>query len=173
MEQIKKCCVTGHRYKGFPWDYHADKKHTKAYLNRMSEIVENVIVKGGYNYFISGGALGVDMDFAETVLYFRDKKHYDIKLEIAIPCPNQDLKWSPNDKKRYQSIIDKADAQTLVSEHYTSFCMHKRNEYMVDSSELVLGFWNGEESGGTYYTLTYANKKNKQVFICDLNKIAP
>ena len=46
--------------------------------------------------------------------------------------------------------------------------MHKRNEYMVDNSDLVLAFWNGEESGGTYYTLSYAKKKNKRVFYCML-----
>lgn len=165
----KTCCVTGHRYKGFPWDYNTDKARTKAYLKRMYDIIENVITKGGFTHFISGGALGVDMDFAEAVLYFRDKKHYAISLEIAIPCPNQDLKWSKQDKERYKTILDSADIKTLISEQYTSFCMHKRNEYMVDNSDLVLAFWNGKEFGGTYYTLTYAKKKNKQVFCCMLN----
>ena len=168
---IKTCCVTGHRYKGFPWDYNADKARTTAYLTRMYDIIENVITKGGFSRFISGGALGVDMDFAEAVLYFRDKKHYDISLEIAIPCPNQDLKWSTQDKDRYKTILDSADVKTLVNEHYTSFCMHKRNEYMVDNSDLVLAFWNGEDSGGTFYTLSYAQKKGKRVFCCMLNDI--
>ena len=43
--------------------------------------------------------------------------------------------------------------------------------YMVDNSDLVLAFWNGKESGGTYYTLSYAKKKDKHVFCCMLNDI--
>ena len=39
---------------------------------------------------------------------------------------------------------------------------------MVDKSELVIAVFNGIERGGTWYTINYAKKKNKQVDILDL-----
>ena len=49
--------------------------------------------------------------------------------------------------------------------------MQKRNEYMVDNSDKVFAFWNGEEKGGTWNTIQYARKKGKDLEIIDLRKI--
>ena len=89
---MKTCCLTGHRPKGFPWDY-ADKKcmEHKSYLALLREKVVELISEG-YSHFISGGALGADSDFAEIVIDLRKSAYPDITLEIAVPCPNQDLK---------------------------------------------------------------------------------
>ena len=158
----KTCCVTGNRPQKFPWKYGEGKAHKK-YLVEMAGQIEKLI-ESGYTYFISGGAIGVDMDFAEAVLQVK-KQHKDIILEIAVPCRNQDLKWSKNDKERYAGILKSADIVNVLSENYTSFCMQKRNEYMVDKAALVLAFWNGEESGGTWNTINYAERKGKQLVI--------
>lgn len=154
----KKCCLTGHRPKGFPWNYR-DKNCTqhKAYLAELKRIVLELIKQNGYNYFISGCAIGADMDFAEVVLELK-KQYPTIKLEAAIPCPNQDLKWSQEDKARYAAILARADARTLVSPTYNYYCMQRRNEYMVDNSETVICVWNGERSGGTYNTIRYTSR---------------
>ena len=114
-------------------------------------------------------AIGVDLDFAEIVLKLRNK--YPITLECAIPCPNQTLKWNSADKLRYDSILECADEVNLISERYTPECMLKRNRYMVDKSELVIAVFNGVEKGGTWYTLNYAEKENKNIEIIDLCKI--
>ena len=162
----KICCVTGNRPQKFPWKYGEGKAHKK-YLVEMTRQIEKLI-ESGYTYFISGGAIGVDMDFADAVLQAK-KRHKDIMLEIAVPCRNQDLKWSKDDKKRYAEILNSADFVNVLSESYTSFCMQKRNEYMVDKSDLVLAFWNGEESGGTWNTMNYAKRKSKQLLILKLS----
>ena len=39
----------------------------------------------GYTEFISGMADGVDLDFAEYVLYLKNHEEFDIKLEAALP----------------------------------------------------------------------------------------
>ena len=160
------CCVTGNRPQKFPWKYGEGKEHKK-YLVKMTRQIENLI-ESGYTYFISGGAVGVDMDFAEAVLQAK-KQHKDIVLEIAVPCRNQDLKWSKDDKRRYAEILSYADIVNILSENYTSFCMQKRNEYMVNKSDLVIAFWNGEESGGTWNTINYAERKGKQLLINKLS----
>lgn len=164
MNNIDKiCCCTGHRPKGFLWDYYnkSNKKHQE-YLRLLEYIINRDISQRGFNYFISGGAIGADMDFAETVIRLREKYPH-IRLEIAIPCTNQDLKLGEEDKKRYQNILMNADAVNILFSSYTPWCMDKRNRYMVDKSEKVLAIWNASEKGGTYNTIRYANKKNKQL----------
>ena len=162
----KICCVTGNRPQKFPWKYGEGKAHKK-YLAEMTRQIENLI-DSGYTYFISGGAIGVDMDFADAVIQAR-KQHTDIILEIAVPCRNQNLMWNIDDKMRYAEIHKSADIINIPSESYTAFCMRKRNEYMVDKSNLVIAFWNGEESGGTLNTINYAKRKGKQLLIIKLS----
>ena len=163
---MKSCCVTGNRPQKFPWKYGKGFKHKK-YLASLARQIEELI-ESGYTHFLSGGALGVDQDFAEAVLYAK-QVHAGIELEIAVPCRNQAARWSEAEQLRYRSILDRADRVEILSENYTRFCMLKRNEYMVDKSDLVLAYWNGEESGGTWYTMRYANRKKQELLITRLD----
>ncbi len=162
------CCCTGHRPKGFPFQYGIDgQKHT-AYIQELEQKIKLAITEYGITTFISGMALGVDMDFAEIVLKLRKK--YPITLECAIPCPDQTLKWNDKDRLRNESILKRADVITLVSERYTANCMLKRNRYMVDKSDLVIAVFSGIQKGGTWYTIKYAKSKNIIIELIDLCK---
>ncbi|MDE6597949.1 MAG: DUF1273 domain-containing protein [Clostridia bacterium] len=165
---MKTCCFTGHRPQGFPFKYGVDKQKHKAYLKMLKGKVELAITQYGITNFISGMAIGTDLDFAEIVLNLRN--YYPITLECAIPCPNQTLKWNSADKLRYDNILKRADEIHLISKRYTTECMLKRNRYMVDKSELVIAVFNGIQKGGTWYTINYANKENKRIEIIDLCK---
>lgn len=158
---MKICSVTGHRPGGFPWNYH--EKTCPAHLNYLSYMthrIEELITKDNYNYFIAGGAVGVDTDFAKAVEQLRDSKYPHVQLEIAVPCENQDLKWSKSDKILYHNLLDNSDIVTVLSPKYTSFCMQKRNEYMVKKSDLVLAFWNSDnKKGGTFSTINLMKRK--------------
>ena len=165
----KTCCCTGHRQKGFPFKYGTDLKKHNEYLNALEEKIKLAITDYGVTNFISGMALGADLDFAEIVLKLR--KHYPVTLECAIPCPDQTLMWNGADKLRYESILKSADKINLISERYTPDCMLKRNRYMVDKSEVLIAVFNGVERGGTWYTINYAKKNNKQIEIIDLCKL--
>ena len=159
--ELKICALTGHRPKGFPWNYrNKDCKEQKEYLKTLEESIIELIEKDGFNYFISGGAIGADQDFAEIVIKL--KKHYpNIQLEIAVPCPNHDIKWIESDKKRYQRITKAADVVTSVSTSYTPRYMQARNEYMTDKCELMIVVWNGQPYGGTYSTFMHLKCLNK------------
>ena len=165
----KSCCCTGHRPQGFPFEYGKDKKRHKVYLKTLEEKIKLAITEYGITNFISGMAVGVDLDFAEIVLKLRDK--YAITLECAIPCQNQTMKWNDTDKLRYENILTRANEVTLISIHYTPECMLQRNRYMVDKSCLVIAVFNGIEKGGTWYTVNYANKENKIIELIKLDKI--
>ena len=163
---MNTCCCTGHRPNSFPFKYGIDRQKHSAYLRALSQKVELAITQYGITHFISGMAIGVDFDFAESVLKLRNK--YPVALECAIPCPNQTIKWSYADKLRYERILKSADKISLISQMYTPECMLKRNRYMVDKSEMVIAVFNGIEKGGTWYTINYAKRKNKKIELIEL-----
>lgn len=160
-------CFTGHRPNKLPWGYNENKDSCVRFKHCLLDVLENAI-KNGYSHFISGMALGVDIICAETVLKLK-QKYKKIFLECAIPCRNQTLKWTSNEKKRYNKILKKADCIFFVSDEYSVDCMNKRNEYMIDKSDAVLGVWNKSPSG-TAKTINMAINKNKKIKIIDLNE---
>ncbi len=168
ISDMKTCCCTGHRPKGFPFKYGTDKQKHDDYLQELEQKIKLAITEYGIINFISGMALGVDLDFAEIVLKLRNK--YPVSLECAIPCPDQTSKWNDKDKLRYENIIKRADKVNLISERYAPDCMLKRNRYMVDKSELVIAVFNGIQKGGTRYTINYAKSKNKIIELINLDK---
>ena len=163
---IKTCCCTGHRPQSFPFKYGIDRKKHNAYLKMLKAKIKLAITEYGITNFISGMALGADLDFAEIVLKLKNK--YPITLECAIPCPNQTLKWNSSDILRHENILKCADEINVISERYTPECMLKRNRYMVDKSRLVIAVFNGIEKGGTWHTISYAKNQNKVIELISL-----
>lgn len=160
----KICCITGHRPKGFPWNYYnTDDIQQQRYISALRDCLIELIEKYGYNYFITGCAVGADLDFAEICIELRDNKYPNIQIEGAIPCDNQNLKWSIADKERYARVIEKLNTLHYVSHDFSMACFQKRNVYMVDRSELVIAVWNAEEKGGTWNTIKYARKNKKTI----------
>lgn len=165
----KTCCVTGNRPKGFSWDYYKQRSSEyKDYIQNMTSLVVNLIENENYTHFIAGGAMGVDTDFAETIIKLRDSKYKEITLELAIPFINHHSAFPLQDKKRFEIVKNKANTITYTMERYTNFAYHVRNRYMVDNSSTVLAFWNGETKGGTYSTINCTKKQGKQLLVTRL-----
>lgn len=159
----KKCCFTGHRPSGLPWGYN---EQDFRYLNLKVELIKKIkqAIEDGFNYFISGMALGVDILAAEIVLNLK-KEFPFIKLELAIPCLNQFEKWKSSQKERYNKVFKKADFITYVSkENYFTNCMQLRNKYMVNNSNKIIAVFNGK-NGGTKQTIDYATEKGVEIEI--------
>ena len=154
----KTACFTGHR--DIPQS--ELKQISKALKKAICEAYEN-----GYRCFASGGAVGFDLEAAETVLSLK-RKYRDIKLILVIPCPEQTKYWSEKEIKRYEKIKAKADKTVCVSDHYFNGCMQKRNRFLVDNSSLCICYLT-KNTGGTAYTVRYAQKEGlKIVNIADL-----
>ncbi len=156
MERRSTCAFTGNRPQKLPWGEDETDYRCIAVKNRICEEITAAIERG-YNTFISGMALGGDTYFAEEVLKLRNT--YNIKLVCAVPFPDQCKGWSKQDIDRYYEILSQADETVILSEHYSKYCMHKRNRYMVDSSSLLLSL-DYSNDGGTTSTVAYATKQN-------------
>lgn len=155
-----KCCFTGHRPNKLPWGY---KEYGNKYEKIRNELESKIIdaINEGYNYFITGMALGIDMLAGEIVLELKSSYPF-IKLECAIPCETQTLRWLDESKEKYDNIISKADKITILSKFYFNGCMQARNKYMVDNSKKMIAIFDGSD-GGTKQTIEYAISQNKDI----------
>ena len=64
---MKTVCVTGHRPAKLPWGYKKEGPDYDEYIESLACTIADYL-ENGYDHFITGMALGVDMDFAETVI---------------------------------------------------------------------------------------------------------
>ena len=133
-------------------------------LERLKTDAENAImtlIYKGYTDFYAGGAQGFDMLCELTVLKFRTQG-YDVKLHIAAPFEGQDKKWSADNKIIYSHIIKLADEVTYASQEEATEAYFIRNRAMVDASSVLICFQR-KNSGGTEYTINYAQKQGLEI----------
>ena len=146
-------CFTGHRKLPADGAYHALRIATE-------NAVRNLIGKG-YDTFLVGGALGFDT-LAQQILQDLRKEFPYIRIVMAVPCPEQDALWSPQDRRTYRSLLEAADARILIAREYTPDCMLKRNRFMVSRSSVCIAY-HVHAGGGTDYTVRYAANRGVPV----------
>lgn len=156
----ESCCFTGHRPDKLPWQYDETDPHCVSLKRRIADAIESAYAEG-FRHFLCGMALGCDLYFCESVLALREK-YPNITIEAAIPCPTQASAWPPGEQERYRRLVAACDAETMVSTHYTPYCMLRRDRYMVDHASLVIAAFDGTP-GGTRYTIEYAMKRGVTV----------
>ena len=160
------CCFTGHRPDKLPWGTQEEDPRCKALKLRMDKALEDEYA-AGVRHFISGMARGADLYFAEGVLALRER-HPDVVLECARPCESQADRWPAEEQRRYRSILDRCDYETLVQQRYDRWCMMRRNRYMVDRSARVIAVYDGIPKGGTAQTLAYALRRGLETDILEI-----
>ena len=145
----KICAFSGHR----------DLKS----LNFDNALLDRVVldlIKTGTTDFLCGMAYGFDLAAAQTVLMY--KKDYDVKLTACLPCANQTDTFSKSNKLKHSVILDSCDEIITLAPSYYRGCMHERDRYMVDNSDVLVCFLR-KPVGGTFYTVNYAKKLGKKI----------
>ncbi len=143
----KTCAFTGHRI---------IKKDIN--VDNVDKIID-LLIERGIDTFLVGMALGFDSLCFERILL---KKTQNIKIIACIPCKNQDLKFSLKDKEKYLKLLERADEKIYMFDTYENGCMFVRNRFMVDNSSVLVAYIY-KKQGGTYYTVNYAEKQNKEI----------
>ncbi len=158
----KACCFTGYRPEKFGFKLYEDTKEYIEFENKLYGAVFS-LANQGVTRFYCGMAMGFDIIAAEAVLTLKEAKtDTAIELICVKPFEEQDKNFPELWKKKYNDILKQADEIVVMGNGYFKGCFHKRNCYMVDSSDIVLTYYDGQ-SGGTKSTLYYANKKGKRV----------
>lgn len=146
------CCFSGHR---------------KLPINKIEHIVRRLsievdaLVRQGVTDFIVGGALGFDQ-ISASLIATKKEMGASIRLIFALPCHNQDAQWSSEQKRLYRALLMEADEVRYVSEEYSSDCMKKCNDYMVENSGCCICALLKDRSG-TAQTVRYAREKGLRI----------
>lgn len=148
INPCKTCAVTGHR--GLNKDFDKEKL-----VSALKEVIAD-----GYDCFLIGMALGFDTECFRALEELR--KTEKITLIACVPCKDQDKKFTEAQKKEYKRMISAADEVTVLSENYTDKCMLMRNKYMIDRSSALIAYLR-HKTGGTFYTVSYAEKTGKKI----------
>ena len=152
IQRDSTCAVTGMRPHKLPF-HEGDTNHSLM-MDNMEKAIRAAIAKG-YVFFLSGGAMGPDLWFAETINKLKNEFYY-IKLIFLLPCETQANKWSEPWRDRYFNLLAGSDDVIYISHQYTPTCMHERNRALIDRSSLLLAVYDGISLGGTKYTVSYA-----------------
>lgn len=138
-------CFTGHRK--------MPPERLESAFRRLKAVLAGLI-DSGYTDFLAGGALGFDTLAAQAVLELR-AVYPHIRLILVLPCLSQADGWSEENRREYERIQAQADEVVYTAQQYTRGCMHRRNRYLVEHSDVCL-CWLTEPTGGTAYTVRYA-----------------
>ena len=99
MIQNGICCFTGHR------DF--ERTVTDRQMLIFQKLVDNLIGYG-YTTFVAGGALGFDTVAAEYIIKKREEG-CNVRLELVLPCADQEARWGFMQKRRYKKMLKAAD----------------------------------------------------------------
>ena len=159
---METVCFTGHRDIG-------DLEHAWLW-KALQEEVECCILSGA-TVFRAGGALGFDTMAASCVLQLKEK-YPEIKLALYLPCPDQAKGWRADSVRLYEEIKQRADSIEYISPFYFRGVMQKRNRTLVEGADLCIAFLREEASGGTAYTVSYAQKRRVPVINLENSRTA-
>ena len=156
------CCFTGYRPQKFPFKLLKTEPQYIQFENRLFSKISELINSGCYTFY-SGMAMGFDIIAAENVLLLRKAmEDRPVRLVCAIPFLDQAERFPPDWKERYDTVLNLADSAILISDNYYPKCYFDRNRFMVDNSDFVLTWFDGNP-GGTKNTIDYAKTKGRKV----------
>ena len=146
-----RVAVTGHRpdkLGGYKADanFRAIRRHMRDFLEDAPQ---------GELWLLSGGALGIDQFWIEVGLYLK------LPVVAILPFKGYDSKWPDASRTLYAKLLDRCEEVRYVCEPgYDPAKLQKRNEFLVDNSDVLVAYWNGSE-GGAKNCIDYAIFKNK------------
>ena len=162
MDKTINCCFTGYRPHKFGFEFSENNQEYVKLENKLIDAVFSLADEGCYKFYC-GMAMGFDLLAAESVIMLKKLyKKARIELVAVIPFEKQSDSWDEHWKNRYQKVLRQADSVVYISREYKRGCYHTRNCYMVDNSDFVITWFDGQ-AGGTAQTLNYAARAGKRI----------
>lgn len=107
---------------------------------------------------ISGMAQGWDTLAAKTAIGL------DVPFIAAVPWAGHSHNWPEDHRRQYLELLDKAKHVKIVcdTQEFKPWVYTKRDEWMVDNSNILVSAWDGVRKGGTWNTIQYAIRRGRQ-----------
>ena len=154
LDKSKTVAFTGHR--SFKMKGQSQEALYQATFNNVLSLCDQ-----GYDTFLTGMAEGFDMLAALTVLTIQiEYKH--ISLIAVVPFVGQENGFLIDDKAVYETILDKVSQKVIISDHYQVGVYHRRNDFLIDNSSVLIACYNGSPRG-TKYTFERARRQGHKI----------
>lgn len=119
---------------------------------------------------VSGMALGADLLFVIAMVdarrYYKEH-HVPFSITAAIPFKGQCDRWNNACRHLWSELLDQCDDKIVLSNGYYTGCYKKRNQYIVDHSDVLIAVWNGNYHSGTGQTVRMAKSQGRPVIVLD------
>lgn len=147
------CCFTGHR--NLPIGQ--EEEIWKRVYARLEPLLEE-----GVRYFGVGGALGFDTLVAEKLLMLRESRP-EIRIILVQPFPGYQSRWTPVQQAHAAAVEARVDKIVVCCQTPGREAFLARDRHLVDGSSCCIA-WCTRTTGGTAYTLRYAQKQGLRVW---------
>ena len=102
------CCVTGHRPKGFPWDYSdTEGASHQEYLEAMACYIDKVIRKDGVVNFMPGVLSVLILTLPKPCLIFVTTSMTIFAWRLLFPARDRMLDGRNKARLRYKRILER------------------------------------------------------------------
>lgn len=153
---------SGHRPNRLPSDPDQLEKLSFALIAELSKLRLQ-----GYDTLYCGMAEGADMLCYEAARSIGLHPTDWTRMRICCVLPYERHYTVSSSMNRFDAYYDLTAADSIISmaPKYSPGCFHQRNRYMVDHADVLLAIFDGNNKGGTSYTIKYAHKQGKKVIL--------
>ncbi len=148
MNKEKTVCFVGHR----------DDWRISDIKDRLKTTIEQLIVDG-YTVFFDGDMGAFDNLCRETILKLK-KQYPFIKIILVTAYYHE--------KREIPACYSETVFVNTELYHYKQKII-KRNEWIVDNSDIIVSYVTEKYKSGAYRTLKYAQKQNKPIICLNAN----
>ena len=150
----KTCCFTGHR--AIP------EKDLPGILKRTEQAVRRLIEQGVI-FFGVGGAIGYDTEAAKLLFRLRATDYSQIKVLLVYHFEGFRSRWSDEQRVAYARLLPQYDKAVCVAQRASREAYLSRDRHLVDGSAYCIAYCT-RDSGGTAYTLRYAQRQGLKIY---------
>ncbi len=147
------CCFTGHR--------NLPAALEEEIWRRVYACLEPLLEEG-VRYFGVGGALGFDTLVAEKLLALRESRP-EIRIILVQPFPGYQSRWTPAQQARAAAVEARVDKVVACCQPPSREAFLARARHLGDGSSGCIALCT-RPTGGTAYTLRYAQKQGLRVW---------
>lgn len=110
---------------------------------------------------ITGGAVGTDIIAAEEAI----RAGMRSIIILPMPYPIHTDRWNQEYKDRLNEVLSASQVKIACPKHeYNRNAYFERNTQIIEDSDVLLAFWSGSTSGGTFYTIKEAIDQEAKIF---------
>ena len=161
MEKQHAVCFSGYRSSKFTFPLTGE--HPK-YIQLLNEIRQTILdsIYEDYDNFFIGMADGFDLLSASIFYELKDAGQIPENIRFTAVLPFAEHRPALSWLEIHQTVLKEADEVITIAANYSSQAFLARNRFMVDHSTRLISYYTGL-TGGTAYTVKYAEKKGLQI----------